>query len=46
MYVLGKYAGFVGEYTEILEEKNDCLVPKQQIKIVIEFSLPILLLCF
>lgn len=44
LYVFGKYTGFVGEYTEILEKKKDCLIPKRQIKIIPEVSLPILLL--
>lgn len=32
------------EYTEILEKKKDCLIPKQQIKIIPEVNLSILLL--
>lgn len=45
LYAFGKYAGFVGKYTEIFKKKKDCLIAKQQIKTVPEVSLPILLLC-
>lgn len=44
LYVFGKYAGFVGEYTGILEKNEDCSIPKQQIKIIPDVSLPIFLL--